>query len=39
MDKIISINRDKNAKIFEISDYKVVGDSNAIMAALAQKLQ
>ncbi len=37
--KIISINRDANAKIFEISDYKVVGDSNAIMAALAQKLQ
>ena len=37
--KIISINKDPNAKIFEISDYKVVADSAAVLAALAQKLQ
>ncbi len=37
--KIISINKDPNAKIFEISDYKVVADSSAVLAALAQKLQ
>lgn len=37
--KIISINKGPKAKIFEISDYKVVADSSAVLAALAQKLQ
>jgi len=37
--KIISINKDPKAKIFEISDYKVVADSSAVLTALAQKLQ
>lgn len=36
--KIISINKDPKAKIFEISDYKVVADSNTVLTALAQKL-
>lgn len=37
--KIISINKGPKAKIFEILDYKVVADSSAVLAALAQKLQ
>lgn len=36
--KIVSINKDPKAKIFEISDYKIVADSNAVLTALAQKL-
>lgn len=35
---IININRDKNAKIFGISDYKVVGDSKVMVDALLEKL-
>lgn len=35
---IININKDKNAKIFNISDYKVVGDSQVIVKALLEKL-
>lgn len=35
---IININRDKNAKIFSISDYKIVADSESIVKALLEKL-
>jgi len=35
---IININKDKNAKIFDISDYKVVGDSEVLVKALLDKL-
>lgn len=35
---IIIINKDSNAKIFEISDYKVVAKSEAILTALLEKI-
>lgn len=36
---VISINRDKKAKIFEHSDYGVVGDAEKILPAVLAKLQ
>jgi electron transfer flavoprotein alpha subunit len=35
---IISVNRDANAPIFDVSDYKVVGDWEAIVDALIEAL-
>lgn len=35
---IVSINRDENAKLFDISDYKVVSDADKIVQALVRKL-
>ncbi len=35
---IISVNRDENAKLFDMSDCKVVGDVDKIIQALLQKL-
>jgi len=35
---IISINKDSNAKLFRISDYKVVAQSEDILAALLEKI-
>ncbi len=36
---IISINKDKNAPIFDVSDFKVVADWKKIMVALKEKLE
>lgn len=35
---ILSVNRDENAKMFDMSDFKVVGDADKIMKALLNKL-
>ena len=35
---IISVNRDENAEIFKVSDYKVVADCNSILDALLKEL-
>ncbi len=35
---IININKDENAKIFQFSDYGVVGDANVILKALLERL-
>ena len=35
---IISVNRDENAKLFDMSDYKVVSDADKIIQALIHKL-
>lgn len=36
---IVSINKDKNANIFEVSDVKIVGDCTVILKALIEKLK
>ena len=35
---IISVNRDENAEIFKVSDYKVVADCNSVLDALLKEL-
>ena len=37
--KIVAINRDEDASIFESSDYGVVGECEAVIPALIKKLR
>jgi electron transfer flavoprotein alpha subunit len=36
---IISVNRDEEAPIFEVSDYRVTGDLNTILPALLEAVK
>ena len=38
-DFIISINRDDNAPIFEVSDIRIVGDAKQILSSLNEKIR